>query len=306
MKSRSYEGSDELQAMLDLLSRGAIADNGTHYVHRGDLQWWLFYNDDPPEVWHTEIQLWFEADELIGWALLTPKEPAFDVFTQPGLRGDARESEMLSWAVEHMSSHAELGNVWVDEQDHVRIRWLEANGFGVSDFHFVYFVRSLDDPIDEPVLPEGFHFRASRGDEADARLRSVASHGAFKSKKPFDEYWPRTLRFVQSPIYVPEHEIFVISPDGAVASYCIVWTDSLTGVGHFEPVGTHPDFHRKGLGKALLLESLRRLKAEGMTIADVCTSHDNHAAIRLYESVGFRQTKKLWTYKKRGYYECNN
>lgn len=299
MKSRSYQGLHDLQAMLDLLSNGGRENNGTHYVHRGDLQWWLFYNDDPPEVWHAEIQLWFEADDLVGWSLLSPKEDSFDVFTQPSLRDDPREREMLTWTVDRMASHAELCNVWVDDKDEVRIRWLEENGFSVADFHFVYLARSLEDPIEEPVLPEGFHIRTSRGDEADALLRSVASHAAFKAKKPFDEYWPRTLRFVQSPVYVPEHEIFVVSPDGAVASYCIVWTDALTRIGHFEPVGTHPDFHRKGLGRALLLESLRRLKSEGMTVADVFTSYDNHAAIRLYETVGFRQVKKLWTYKKK-------
>src|SRR5215510_10354666 len=295
MKSRSYKSIQDLYAMLDVLSQGCKADNGTHYVHRGDLQWWLFYNDDPEEVWQKEIRLWFEEDALIGWALLSPKENAFDVFTLPSLRGDPREAEMLAWTVDQMAFHEELGNVWIHDTDQERIGWLERNGFAVTDFRFVYLTRSLVDPIPEPILPEGFHFRTSRGDEADARLRSVASHAAFKSKKPFDEYWPRTLRFVQSPVYVTEHEIFVISPEGSVASYCIVWTDSLTRVGHFEPVGTHPDFHRKGLGRALLLESLCRLKAEGMTDADVCTSHDNHAAIRLYESVGFRQAKKLWT-----------
>jgi len=73
----------------------------------------------------------------------------------------------------------------------------------------------------------------------------------------------------------------------------------LTKIGHFEPVGTHPDFQRKGLGKSLLFEGLRRLKSEGMDAADVCTNHDNDAAIRLYESVGFQIDKRLLTYKKK-------
>jgi len=127
----------------------------------------------------------------------------------------------------------------------------------------------------------------------------VASHAAFKSGMQFDKYWLRTLRFVQSPVYVKEHEIFVMAPTGDVAAYCIIWTDELTKVGHFEPVGTHPDYQRKGLGKSLLFEGLRRLKSESMTVADVCTNHDNAAAIRLYESVGFQKAKRLLTYKKK-------
>jgi len=43
---------------------------------------------------------------------------------------------------------------------------------------------------------------------------------------------------------------------------------------------------------------MRRLKSEGMTEADVCTSYDNEAAIRLYESVGFEMSKKLLIYSK--------
>jgi ribosomal protein S18 acetylase RimI-like enzyme len=104
---------------------------------------------------------------------------------------------------------------------------------------------------------------------------------------------------MQAPIYVPEHEIFVIAPDGQVAAYCIIWTDEITKVGHFEPVGTHPNFQRKGLGKALLFDALRSLKSEGMTEADVCTNHDNEAAIPLYQSVGFEIKKRLLTYKKK-------
>lgn len=299
MKVRSYQGPEDLHAMLDLLSEGRQANNGTYYVHRGDLQWWLFYTDTPPEIWQSQIRLWMEDDYLVGWALISPDEHALDVYTIPALRGNPRESEMLAQAVEEMSALGEVQSVWVAENDEMRIRWFEENGFALAENHFVHFKRSLSGSFDGPPLPNGFSLRSSRGPE-DARLRSVASHAAFGSRKPFEEYWPRTLRFMQSPVYVPEHEIFVMAPDpdGQVAAYCIIWTDDVSKIGHFEPVGTHPDFQRKGLGKSLLFEGLRRLRAEGMSEADVCTNHDNAAAIRLYESVGFQMNNRLLTYKK--------
>jgi ribosomal protein S18 acetylase RimI-like enzyme len=298
MHSRSYQGLHDLHAMLDILSLGCKANNGTHYVHRGDLQWWLFYNDDPQEVWQKEIHLWFEGEQLLGWSLLTPKENAFDVFTLPELRGDPCEREMLTRTVNAMDALDSLENVWIAEHDEVRIGWLEENGFSRAEQHFVYFTHSLADLEPALPLPDGFTIRASRGVE-DARLRSVASHAAFRSSKPFEDYLPRTVKFMESPVYVPEHEIFVMSPQGQVAAYCIVWTDEITNLGHFEPVGTHPDFQRKGLGRRLLLHSLNQLKSEGMTDAGVCTYFDNEAAIRLYESVGFRIVKKLYTYKRK-------
>jgi ribosomal protein S18 acetylase RimI-like enzyme len=297
MEMRSYTSLQDLQAMLDLLSDGRRADNGTYYVHRGDLQWWLFYTDMPQEIWQSNIRLWIEEDCLMGWALLSPDEHAFDVYAAPHLRGDAREAEMLAWAAEQMSGFDQQQTLWVAEDDDVRIRWLEENGFTRQQEHFIHFKRSLSEALDGPPLPEGFSLRVSRGKE-DALRRSTCSYAAFGSRKPFEEYWPRTLRFMQSPVYVAEHELFVVAASGDVAAYCILWTDELNKIGHFEPVGTHPDYQRKGLGKSLLFEAFRRLKAEGMTEADVCTNYDNPAAIRLYESVGFQKVKRLLTYKK--------
>ena len=83
MKIRLYEGLQDLNAMLDLLAEGRQAHNGTYYVHRGDLQWWLFYTDVPQEKWQSNIRLWMEDDRLIGWTLLSPDDHAFDVFTEP-------------------------------------------------------------------------------------------------------------------------------------------------------------------------------------------------------------------------------
>jgi ribosomal protein S18 acetylase RimI-like enzyme len=69
-------------------------------------------------------------------------------------------------------------------------------------------------------------------------------------------------------------------------------------MGYFEPVGVHPNYQRRGLGKSLLLEGLARLQSEGMTDASVCANSDNPAAIGLYESAGFQKVKRLLNFKK--------
>src|ERR1051326_6219223 len=145
MKARSYQGLQDLNAMLDLLSAGHKANNGTYYVHRGDLQWWLFYTDVPREMWQSNIHLWKYADQLIGWTLLSPEMNAFDVFTVPELRGDAREDEMLTCAVEELSALDEIQNIWVAEEDDIRTAWFEEHGFTVDEHSSIYFTRSLAD-----------------------------------------------------------------------------------------------------------------------------------------------------------------
>jgi mycothiol synthase len=298
MNLRPYEGLYDLHAMLDLLSDGCKAKNNTHYAHRGDLQWWLFYTDTPEVVWRPNLRLWMDGERLMAFVLLSFDEKAFDVFVRPEWRGMQQEYDLYTYAMNEMSAVEDLQVLWIDDKDNVRIRWLEQNGFACQEQHFVYFTRSLSEPVPAPALPSGFSLRHSRG-EADAKLRSVASRAAFSPHRDLEGYWPRTLRFMQSPVYVPEHERFVISSNGDVASYCIIWTDEINKLGHFEPVGTHPDYQRKGLGRALLYDAMCKLQSEGMTEADVCTVSTNQPAIHLYESVGFQLTKRLLIFKKR-------
>ena len=101
-----------------------------------------------------------------------------------------------------------------------------------------------------------------------------------------------------SPAYNPGLDIVATSPDGRIGAFCIAWPDPVNQVGLFEPVGSHPDFQRKGLGKAVMLEGLRRLLQMGMRAAIVSAEEDNTAAINLYETVGFQVVDRLGTYEK--------
>src|SRR5258706_930383 len=298
MQLHSYEGIHDLHAMLDLLTAGRNAQNSTYYVHRGDLQWWLFYTYVPEKVWQSNIRLLKKDGQLLGWVLLSMDMCAFDVYVTPDLCGTSRERQLLTWAVEQMSALDEIETIWIAEDDKRRILWLEENGFIEQQAHTILMKRLLSGPLDGPALPDGFSLRSSCGEE-DAVLRSVASHASFNSNKPFEEYVSRTLRFMQSPVYVPEQEILVTAQDGQVASFCIIWMDDLNKIGLFEPVGTHPAFQGKRLGKSLLFEGLRRLKSEGMHEASVCVESTNQAGIRLYEAVGFQKVKRLLTYAKK-------
>lgn len=64
------------------------------------------------------------------------------------------------------------------------------------------------------------------------------------------------------------------------------WREHVVGL--FEPVSTHPDFQGKGLGKAVMAEGLRRMKAAGMSTAVVGFDPNNAATLALYTSMDFR------------------
>lgn len=298
---RPYRDERDLAGMWRVLQDGRRSGGPTYYVHIGDLNWWLFYlnqDQDPRQ----RIYLWDRSGAGVeGWALFSPRFRAFDVFVHPN--ESARVEGMLLWAEEQMAGLVraqgghELCTMWISEHD-TRVRaHLESCGFERSGDHLRYLMRSLEGPLAESYLPPGYVVRHVAG-EQEARRRAAVSHAAFASNQPFDAYVQRTLAFMRCPVYRPELDLVVIGQDGQFASFCICWLDDQNRVGHFEPVGTHPEFRRKGLGQAVLWEGMRRMQAHGMATAGVCVGHDNPAAKALYESVGFRLAQNIHTYTK--------
>ncbi|RLE95884.1 MAG: ribosomal-protein-alanine N-acetyltransferase [Thermoprotei archaeon] len=79
---------------------------------------------------------------------------------------------------------------------------------------------------------------------------------------------------------------------GYVIGLCKKW-----GEGHVISLAVHPDYRRKGIGRALMEALLTRFKERGMQAARLEVRVSNTPAIRLYEKLGFRIKGVL-----RGYY----
>ena len=146
-------------------------------------------------------------------------------------------------------------------------------------------VRDLDD-VEQPVLPVGFRFRTAdeAGPEAvvqahvdawDSKVYSIESYAGVR------QTWP----------YRGDLHVLLEAPDGTMVASAIMWLDEANKTAEFEPVGTHPDYRRQGLGRALLLHGMgltREAEANRMTVA--CLGAPEHPNARgLYYSVGFRK-----------------
>jgi ribosomal protein S18 acetylase RimI-like enzyme len=299
---RPYRDERDLESARNILVAGRRAVAPVYYVHIGDLNWWLFYID---QDFSQRLYLW-ESDYngcAMGWVLFSPRFGAFDVFVYPDQSLNEQRKSLFIWAEEQMGRTVSaqggknLRTMWVSEHDYQLITHLESRGFVQSEYHMIYMQRNLDEIIAESRLPQDYYLRHVVG-EHEVEQRARVSYAAFESGKPFEQYLAGTLRFMRSSVYRPELDLVVVSPGGQFAAFCICWLDETNQEGYFEPVGTHPDFRRQGLGKAIVTEGLRRMKARGMRIASVCVESDNPTAQKLYESAGFRRLHKLHTYVK--------
>ena len=98
----------------------------------------------------------------------------------------------------------------------------------------------------------------------------------------------------QTAAYRGDLHILVEAPDGTMASSTIMWLDEANRTAEFEPVGTHPDYRRLGLGRAMLLHGMHLARAAGATHMTVaCLGAPGHPKARgLYYSVGFRELSR--------------
>lgn len=208
-------------------------------------------------------------------------------FSMPGL-----EEEMLATAETHLSASMSGGGkrltVWANEHDQRKQTVLASRGYAKGGMPEYQRRRSISVPIPDVSIPAGYVVRPL-GDRDELPKRGWVSWRAFHPDEPDDRYggweWYRNIQ--RAPLYRRDLDLVSVAPDGEFASFCTVWFDDVTRTGAFEPVGTAPEHQRKQLGKATILEGLRRLRRLGAVLVYV-GSHTPWAHA-LYESVGFTE-----------------
>lgn len=284
---RSADGARDAGRMYDL----SIAAQGDA-LHTVDLPWRFA----SPSAWMSErTRLWEDADGgLLAWAVLQfPAWHCLDYVVRPDARSAELESDVLAWACACLEHEATRSGgrlpfyVSAREDDHARIAAIERAGFVRQTWGYVHLTRDLSEPIPAPAPPPGFLVRSLAGErEIDAYV--AAHHAAFETVNMTAEWRRATLHDAR---YVPELDLVAIAPDGSLAGFCVCWiTPSIAGrrIAQVEPLGILPVYQRQGLGRALLLEELRRAQALGADRMEVKAESYNAASRGAYEAVGFR------------------
>jgi predicted N-acetyltransferase YhbS len=93
-----------------------------------------------------------------------------------------------------------------------------------------------------------------------------------------------------APNFRPELHVVTVAPDGTFTAFCGVWLVAEHRLAYVEPVATDPDHRRKGHGRAVVLEALRRAGQAGAELAWVGSDQP------FYLSLGFepRFDAPLW------------
>jgi mycothiol synthase len=246
------------------------------------------------------MTIWEDEKGIAAWLLVGPRHKSYDAQVRPDLRGNGFEREVLEYADDRTVKLMRQYNIGGERMyadayqcDILRSRLLIELGWELDGRAQYILNRTRLTEINKPALPDGYHIRAARGIEDAAALAEVhvASFGS--------EWTPELYRKVmESPGYSPERELVIEAPDGTFAAFTVTWYDQLNRIGYFEPVGTHKDHRRRGLGRAILLYGMQQMAAAGMEFATVATFSSNEAARELYKACGFRPWHELDDYSK--------
>ena len=299
MNRRPYQQDSDLKLLQDFNAAAIAVTDHCGYLHPGDIPHHLFSGNklyDPAEV----MTIWEDTKGVAAWVLAGQRHKSCDIQLRPDLRGSGFECEVLAYSEARLLAlmhtyEIESEYIYADafQCDQDRARLLLESGWELEDQGNYVLNRIRLDKIAPPVLPQGYSIRSGRG-AAEADALAQVHVDSFGSNWTAETY----RKVIESPGYVAAREYVVVAPDGSLAAFTVTWHDSFNRIGSFEPVGTHKDHRRMGLGRALLTYGMQQMAAAGLQYATVANFRDNEAASGLYKASGFRPWYLLDDYSK--------
>jgi mycothiol synthase len=291
---RPYQTEDDYWRMRAFLRQVFVLNNRLErswHVARLDYARWHSCLNCADVRLEDVAWLWETDGQIIAMLMPDGGRGEAHMSVHPGLLTPELEEEMLTVAEAHLATITADNLcqlcVWAPAQERLRQASLTRRGY-VKDHPPEYqWRRQLDVAIPAMPIAPGYTIR-SLGDGLELLERCYASGLGFHAgdiqiavANRTDPTWYHNIQ--KAPLYRRDLDLVAIAPDGAIAAFCTVWFDDVTRSAYVEPVATVPAHQRRGLGKALVTEGLRRLQYMGATVAFV--SGFSPAANALYRSV---------------------
>jgi len=285
---RSFQPPQDYQRIYDFLA--------AHYQPRNPAGSWLapaweyaYFHPLMDLTALEKIGLWEEEGEIYGvvnygWHI----GDAF-FFFHPGYRHLRRE--MLEYAESNLSGISQQDGrrylcAFVNDNDRPFLDLVKSRGFTrEAENNLPAYHMDIPDPFPSISLPQGFRLQ-SLADECDwAKVHQVMWRGFDHGEDvPMNEEELESRRkMFDTPTARRDLKIVAAAPNGDYAAICGMFYDAANRYAMVEPVATDPAYRRLGLGRAVVLEGMRRCAALGAREAYV----DND--LPFYQDMGFKK-----------------
>jgi predicted N-acetyltransferase YhbS len=255
---------------------------------------YMHYHPFIREVDLSLIGIWEAGRQIVG--VVHPEHHMGTAYFEVDPAHAVLKMDMLEYAEGHlaaMSDGAKALSIYINDSDHEFQHSAAKMGYEKSGGYEEMSRRVISDPFPVISLPQGFRLKSLADDNDLQKVHRVLWRGFDHEGEPPEE-GVEDRKFMQSaPNFREDLNIVVEAPDGEFVSYCGMWYEPVHRIAYVEPVATDPEFRGMGLGRAAVLEGVRRCGNEGATVSYVGT------AIGFYLSIGFERMYRLTVWQRK-------
>lgn len=285
IKMRSYHNEEDFLLMQNLIRENYIHSGWQLNPAPSDLDYWRYIYDESPDGVHN-AKLWQDDDgRILAFAWMNDDAVDFVCHYQH----KELQNEIIEWTEKERLKNASekvYNCLYIFDCDREGELIAINKGYRKSNIFNYYGKRSLLEEIPNTQLPPGYIIKSI---ETEEEIRQRAQMNELAGNEITPEKYQYFMKHAVN--YRQELDLIVVAPNGDVAGYCTVWFDNVCKIGVFEPYAVQPEHLRKGLGKNLLFEGMKRLLSLGCTAVYVThaglDSDEYDPALALNEAVGF-------------------
>jgi GNAT superfamily N-acetyltransferase len=267
--------------------RKFLIELDNHNYHFGRWDWMLmcFWGEwtDPDGI--EKIGIWENNNKIIAIATYDSTLGSAFLLTLKGY--EILKEEMFIFAKENLSKDGKFRVLILDGDLEMQNIASKHNFYPTQDKESdaVYII---DNERIKYNLPKGFNIISFKDNFDIYKYRQVMWKGFNRETNgegPFYLHWEKHSEKHKAAWNRPnvdlELKIFVVSPNGDFVSHCGMWYDRKSKNALVEPVATEPAYRKMGLGKAVVLEGIKRCGELGAIKAFVGSSQ------QFYYNIGF-------------------
>jgi GNAT superfamily N-acetyltransferase len=290
IQKRPYDRARDYERINDLLWRTYEAPAYPNWLQ---ARWeYMHWHPGLQAEYLHKIAVWEDDGEIV--AVVNYEDAPSIAYFQRARGYDQLLPEMAGHAIEHLAGERDgkaVARIWVNEFDQALTDVVRGLGFSQHPTaRECISIMAIPDPFPAIPLKEGFRL-AGLDEENDLTKLDRCLYRGFNHPGEPEPGGEADRALMQStPLYNKHLNVVAITPNGDYASFSGIWFDPYNLVAYVEPVATDPDYRRMGLGKACVLECVRRTGELGAKIAYVESEQDFYHAIG-FETITYRP---LW------------
>ena len=261
------------------------------------VRWeWGFSLPYLDETQLSKIGVWEEDGKIV--ALVTYETTLGEAYFAYDPAYSFLKKAMTEYAVEHLAKLEENGTLSlgmdISEADEELRAIAQALGFTEGEKPECMSAMLKPEVFPEITLPTGYSI-VSMAEENDLhKINRVLWRGFNHPGEPSESEIPGRIKSQSGPDFRKDITLAVKAPNGDFAAYCGMWYTPEIDYAVVEPVATDPDFRRMGLGKAVVLEGVRRCFAEGANAVYVGSGQQFYKDIGFKPIAATRRWTKIW------------